>query len=224
MKKLMILAAVCLLPAMNSMAQTTDKLYIDNFSINAGETKAISINLTNTENEYLAFQFDLDLPEGISIDYTIKKGKVVYTASLNEDRMDDHVLTVSQLEDGESNPLPGKYRLLAYSNTNSKFWENSGELINITLVAASDITGGEVSGLLHSITFTNTDPTPKTINFSDAAFTVTATTSINEIEMSNDKPATIYDLKGNIIRKNATSTEGLSKGVYIIDNKKVIVK
>lgn len=45
---------------------------------------------------------------------------------------------------------------------------------------------------------------------------------INEI--SAEKPATVYDLKGNQIRKNATSIEGLAKGVYIINNKKVIVK
>jgi len=212
MKKLMILAAVCLLSAMNSMAQ--DQLFINNFSITAGGDKqSVSINLTNS-TAYSAFQFDLTLPTGMSIALN-KKGKLDVT--LNEDRMEDHTMTVEKLDNGD-------YRFVAFSLSNAPFYETSGELVKIKVEAASDMAGGEVSGKLHSINFTEPNETGHTL--SDAAFTVTVSggTGINEIEMSNDKPATIYDLKGNIIRKNATSTEGLSKGVYIIDNKKVIVK
>ena len=34
----------------------------------------------------------------------------------------------------------------------------------------------------------------------------------------------IYDLKGQLVRKNATSTEGLPSGVYFRNGKKIVVK
>ena len=34
----------------------------------------------------------------------------------------------------------------------------------------------------------------------------------------------VYDLRGNKVRSNATDLKGLSKGIYIINGKKVVVK
>ena len=44
------------------------------------------------------------------------------------------------------------------------------------------------------------------------------------IGISVDHPADVYDLQGNKIRSKITSLSGLSKGVYIIKNKKVVIK
>ena len=56
-------------------------------------------------------------------------------------------------------------------------------------------------------------------------------TSDNEITGINDIKATdaakagnIYSIDGKLVKANATSTEGLAKGVYILNGKKVIVK
>ena len=38
------------------------------------------------------------------------------------------------------------------------------------------------------------------------------------------KPADIYSLSGTLLRKNATSTDGLKAGVYIINGNKYIKK
>ncbi len=38
------------------------------------------------------------------------------------------------------------------------------------------------------------------------------------------KDATVYNLSGQVVRKNATSLEGLPKGIYIVNGKKVAVK
>lgn len=46
---------------------------------------------------------------------------------------------------------------------------------------------------------------------------------INDIEYTDDKPATIYNINGMMVREKATSTEGLPKGIYIFKGKKVVI-
>ena len=46
---------------------------------------------------------------------------------------------------------------------------------------------------------------------------------INDIEYTDDKPATIYNINGMMVRENTTSTEGLPKGIYIFKGKKVVI-
>ena len=210
MKKLVFIA-VCLLSAMNMMAQNEANLSIADFEIQAGETKSISLNMTNSV-DITAFECEIVLPEGMSIAKN-KKGKLDVT--LNEDRIDDQTLTVSQLESGA-------YKFLCYSNSNAPFYESSGEIVSIKVEAAETIKGGALTGTIGKMVLT----TPEAVDYKPADFTfkVTATTAINQIKLSKDEPATIYDLRGNIVRKDATTTSGLNAGVYIINNKKVIVK
>jgi len=212
MKKLMILA-VSLLSAMNMMAQ--DQLSISDFGIEAGEKKAINVELTNSD-EICAVQFDLELPTGISI-VVKSNGKLDVKVNKNrqEEEDDDHTLTSSKLESGA-------YRFLYKSDTNMPIVGTSGTLITINLVAASDLAAGSLTGTMKDILLVEPDATEH--KTATATFTITATTAINQIELSNDKPATIYDLNGNTVRKNATTTNGLRSGVYIINNKKVLVK
>jgi hypothetical protein len=35
-------------------------------------------------------------------------------------------------------------------------------------------------------------------------------------------PADVYDVHGRLVRKAATSLEGLSRGVYLVNNRKVV--
>lgn len=205
MKKLMILA-VSLLSAMNMMAQTVE-LSIGDFDINAGEKATVSLNLTNSVDDICAFQCEVVFPKGMSIALN-KKSKP--DVKLNEDRIDDHTLTVSQLESGA-------YKFLCYSNTNAPFYENSGEIVSIVVEADASYSGASLTGTVQNQVITDVEANQ--YSPADATFT-----GIKQMELSNDKPATIYDLKGNIVRKNATTTNGLRSGVYIINNKKVLVK
>jgi hypothetical protein len=54
-------------------------------------------------------------------------------------------------------------------------------------------------------------------------FILTTTTSGIESISVDGKPVDIYSVDGKLIRKQATSLEGL-KGLYIINNKKVIIQ
>ena len=212
MKKLMIMGI--LLAIAGSMR--ADNFKIADFEIKAGEEKTIEVELIN-ENEYTGFEFNISLPTGLTVSsyYDPDEEETVYEAALVSDRVKSkHSLTVGLVS--------GKYKFLCYSSTNQTLKGNSGAIVTFKVKAASDLAAGALTGtitgqVLSPVSGTDVKP-------ADVTFNVTATTGINEVELSNDKPATIYDLKGNTVRKNATSTEGLSKGVYIIDSKKVIVK
>ena len=46
---------------------------------------------------------------------------------------------------------------------------------------------------------------------------------INEVEQQSSV-AHIYGMDGRLVRRDATTTEGLPKGIYIMNGKKVVVK
>lgn len=54
--------------------------------------------------------------------------------------------------------------------------------------------------------------------------TITIQSASGIIGISVDHPADVYDLQGNKVRSKITSLKDLSKGVYIINGKKVLVK
>lgn len=49
-------------------------------------------------------------------------------------------------------------------------------------------------------------------------------TSIGNVNTDLITPFKIFNLNGQQVRSNATSTKGLTKGIYIINGKKVVVK
>ena len=137
---------------------TNDKLTIESVTMKAGETKQVAINLTNPDKQYAAFQFDLVLPDGITVAAN-SKGKP--TASLNEKRIEDHTLTVS---DKGNNT----YTLIAYSMNNEEFSGKSGALVYVTLVADKNLSAGKKKISLKSQVFT--DANGKQSKLTDASF------------------------------------------------------
>ncbi|MBQ8153917.1 MAG: hypothetical protein IJ069_09615 [Prevotella sp.] len=223
MKKLLFIGVLLAMACGMQAQTTTDYLKVADFELKAGEEKKVEFELVNPEHKYVAFQFDIFLPEGVSAKVN-KSGKVV--CSLNKSRMEEYD------PDEESAPntiLGGElteneetfYRILAYSDANIEFLGTEGTLLTVTLVASETLPAGPLTVNVKNVTLTSGDGTG--YSAPDASFTINKSSDgINEI--SAEKPATVYDLKGNQVRKNATSVEGLSKGVYIINNKKVIVK
>ena len=152
----------------NTSHAFADDFTIDDFTINPGETKAISLKLNNTVNSYIAFEFFLILPEGISI----PKDEYGYLmAELNSERINRHVLEVSQMADGS-------YHFLCYSSRNTTFKETSGEIVSLTVTAANDATLGSKEGKL--ITQKLSDPGENKVVFDDYTFHVTISGSDNQ--------------------------------------------
>ena len=53
---------------------------------------------------------------------------------------------------------------------------------------------------------------------------VAVVNDIKGIRISNDEPHNIYNVQGQLVRRNATSLSDLPAGIYIIEGKKVIVE
>ncbi len=208
MKKLLFIGVLL---AMACGMQAENVLTASDIVVKPGEEGTIEIAMTNSD-PISGFEFSLTLPEGLSI-----------PTEMNEDEEEVLAVTLSRgkskhtLEIAEQS-TKGVYKLLSYSSSNQTYKESSGTIVTVKVKATADFAGGTatISGITLS--------TAEAVQFTpaDVEFKIGNTTGINEI--SAEKPATVYDLKGNQVRKNATSVEGLSKGVYIINNKKVIVK
>ena len=139
-----------------------DKLTIDDAEINTGGEKEMAINLNNPGRKYVAFQFDVVLPVGVSI---AKDNKGLFVSRLNDDRTIDHTLTVSKVGSGNT------YRLLAYSGTNAEFEGNNGTIVYFTLKAEETISAGKYTATVIDQKFTVADGTK--YSFDDTSFAIT---------------------------------------------------
>ena len=96
----------------------------------------LSVELTiEEESECNGFQFDLNLPEGISF---AKEGDA-YLYQLSDRYPGDSRVVVKDFGDGH-------YRLMAFSMDNSLLTGGSGEIISLTLAAADTIETDSCSG------------------------------------------------------------------------------
>ena len=192
-----IFAIACLLSSMAVFAQ--DALTIENASIKAGETGVLNVILTNTEKTYINCQFDFVLPAGLDVQRT-SAGKVSKkTCTLTE-------RTINEEDEWEFNytlaePSEGLFRVTMYQDENLPFMGNSGDAImTLTVTASSDFAGGD--GKISAIVVTDIDR--NSIEMSDAAFTVSNTTGIKDVNAEDgvNKGAFKYVKNGNLIIKN----------------------
>lgn len=132
---MMFLVALC--------AAATDRLYIEDYILEAGDTCIVSILLDN-ESAYTAFQTDLYLPEGLSV----AKEDDDYTFELTSRKSSDHIIM------GQDRPN-GSIRIMSYSMQVNPYSGNSGALVTFRVTASDDFTGGAVE--LKNTFFTTLD-------------------------------------------------------------------
>ena len=106
----------------------------EDFDIKAGEEKELLINLTNPNNEVTRVQFDLHLPEGLSIK---KIGNEFDFDMAGRTTWRKHTLDVNEVD--------GAYRFLLYSSSNMLIEGTSGAIIKMTIVADGTFKGGMLS-------------------------------------------------------------------------------
>lgn len=114
--------------AMN-LAATTDRFYIEDFSIEAGETRQVEMLLDN-ETAYTAFQTDLMLPPGL----TVEQEDDEYIFDLTQRKANDHTI-ISQMRSD------GALRVVSFSMNVRAYTGNSGALVTFSLMAADDFRG-----------------------------------------------------------------------------------
>ncbi len=109
-------------------ATATDRFYIEDFSISAGETRTVSIILEN-ETAYTAFQTDLYLPASLTVEQ--EDGDYIFDLTSRKGR-DHNIATQVQAD--------GAIRIMSYSPTIKAYSGNSGALVTFNVTATEDFT------------------------------------------------------------------------------------
>lgn len=106
-----------------------DRFYIEDFSIAPGETRTVSIMLNN-ETAYTAFQSDIYMPVGLTIEQ--EDGEYIFDLTNRKGR--DHNIA-SQLQ------IDGAIRVMSYSPSIKAYSGNSGPLVTFQVTADNDFKG-----------------------------------------------------------------------------------
>ena len=114
-------------------AATAPTLSIENFTIKAGETQTMLIDLSNPDTEVTLVQFDLRLPEGLTI--AEEQGDLVIDIA-GRTTWKNHSL--------QANATGGITRFLLASNSNKVISGTSGAIISIQLTAANTFKEGDI--------------------------------------------------------------------------------
>ena len=178
------------------------KLAIEPFDIKAGEEKEMLIDLSNPNDEVTLVQFDLQLPEGLTVK---KSGADLVYDMADRTSWRKHTLDANETDDG--------YRFLLYSSSNTVIDGTEGTIIKVTLTASQDMTGKTIA--LDNILLVS--PDEKETKPARYEYVIGSDTGIRAITIDNDANAPIYNLRG----QRLTAPQ---KGINIIGGKKVVVK
>lgn len=145
---------------------------------------------------YSALQFDMVIPAGVNMDeIRVKQG-------------DNHMVFFQKKS-------KGVVRAVVISLTNEPFTGN--DLLDVKIETADE----EVVLVTNVCIVTRNGSVSQ---LADASVAVGGNyTDITEVLNGTDK-ADIYDLSGRMVKKGATTTDGLMKGVYLVNGKKVVLK
>ena len=160
MKKLII----CLITSFCStfaFAQK-DEIVVKDVTMYPGGTAQMEVVLNKPSKEYTAFQFELTLPEGISIPLSEKSQTP--DASLNRAVAPDHDLVISQGKDNT-------YYFIAFSRNNSVFI-GDGTIATVTLKASDDVKTGELKTSTKAVLWATPEEETAKADGANAAVTV----------------------------------------------------
>lgn len=135
--KIIFLAMALLSLAYTSKAESVK---IDDFTITAGETATVTIDLTNTHTNLTAFSLTLELPEGITL--VEAKATARYAGTIVV-----------------GNPVANQYNICGIATDLATITGNSGALVTLTLQAADKVRPGEYTGSIKNVDFITTGRT-----------------------------------------------------------------
>lgn len=136
-------------------------------------------------------------------DLILSKGQTLEGIFLNGNRSNGHMLAYTKTGDNQ-------YKVVVYSLDNQPYNLNEGELLSIKTSGNGNI---EIDNILF-VTETKAEK-----RFSPL---YSGTLGIDMIESA--QPVDIYSVDGRLVRSQAESTNGLTKGIYIINGKKHVVR
>ena len=187
-------------------------IYIEPIEETKGSEVVVPILMKNTA-DIRGFQFDLYLPNGVTVAKT-SKGKFVCSLSsgrLPED--DEHTLTVSEQGDGA-------LRFLCGSQYNETFTGTEGEIATMKLLIAEDMAEGEHPIVLKKVKLSETD-------ISNYYYTETVQTSLTVVsyvsgDISGDGEIDVSDYIGVANFIMGDKPEGFIEAAADVNKDKVV--
>lgn len=170
------------------------------------ETNSL-LSLTLDEQGRLAVMLQNDMPFiGVQFDVTLPGDADLSQMLLSDHRRNGHSVAMRHMDDGS-------YRVLVYSMQNTALRGSDGMLATLL---TSAIDGDVALSNIHVVDEQCADHRLPDVSLS----MLTGISTLTE----DTAPFDIYDLNGRLVRRNATSTKGLHRGVYMINSQKVIIK
>ena len=190
-------------------------LSVEPITIETGETKTISINMTNPSVDVASFILGVELPAGL----TFVQDKLwnddeeewnYFYASLTDRKLSKFVL--SENYDADKNTLK-----MVINGMGQVFKGTEGAIVSFTIAATETATSGQMK--IYDQSWSNADASlggeRPDINVD---ITVTLSTKMVPTIVNNDD-ANVYTLDGRKI-----SDVSKSRGIYIVNGKKMIIK
>ena len=194
------------------ISQLDNVIYINPVTTRAGVEITLSVNMKNNVQAE-GFGFDLYLPEGIDF-------------VLDEDDFPDVYLSTARTTTRKTNTfeaaiLPnGALRVFAASTNGSVINGNDGEVALVNIRVSSDMYPGIYPLILREIAISDTDAQSHDTDYVKTSITIMGTAT--DIESPNSY--SLYNTDGYIYNLQGQRINKPSKGVYIINGKKVVVK
>lgn len=159
MKKILFALSVMMLLFQNVSA---DNITAEDVNVRPGKTVQLAINMNSSDRAYTAFQFELELPVGISVTEVLKSDRIPSSA--------DYALTWSKVDNGDANT----YGLVGVdmSQSRAEITGTTGTILTLTLSAAETIdVGASLQAKLKNITMQPVEGS-KIYTFSDWQFAI----------------------------------------------------
>lgn len=198
MKRFISILMSCICFAGFAKAEVTDLtgndnvIYVSPVTAKAGETLKLSVCMKNTA-EIRGFQFNLYLPDGVTIALNPKGKEIVSLNTERRDEYDEHTLSVKKQEDGS-------YMFLCGSLSEDVFLGNDGEIISVTLNIPTDMASG-----VYPLKIVNQKLTENDISkyyeteLVETTFTVSDATSVKEVNAEGVKADSKYLRHGRLV-------------------------
>lgn len=180
-----------------------DYLSASALNIKAGETRYIDIALNN-DNNYSAMQMDVTLPDGLLLKNATLTG-----------RASGHAVMTGMVD--------GATRIATFSTANEDFDGNSGAILRLEVVATDNVTSDIA---IDNIFVSTARGALKQLDAVNVVVNDTAT-GVDDINAALNQKVNVYNTAGQLVRCNVNSenaTTNLPAGLYLVGNKKVVVR
>ena len=183
-RRIIIIATLVI--AICNIGRAEDKVTISDFKISAGETKSVSVTLDN-DAAYASFQFDLYLPEGITVEaYSADRRRMPESTTLSMSKQDD-----------------GSYRFIAVATKAMSLTGSSGSIISLTMKASEGLSYGEKTGYFRKVKLSKSDATGPTYAEMSFPITVVEPSTVTAMsysrEYGQENPEFEYEVEGGTL-------------------------